>query len=223
MVFSYSPSSGTKLLKVEGESFRHLFLSRRSKSNERFLFRNLKDNFLYEYKAVSIGKKDALLELVGKEEDGSSDFVGCEIAWCVVDPKTVEKTLSSLNELGVKRLFFIYSSRSQKNFKIDTQRIERIVINSCCQCGRTDLMEIEVLESLDEFCALKKEFYVFDFGGERVGDIRNGLFLIGPEGGFSLEEKALLKREAKKVLSFASPTVLRSETAVLSAASLAIL
>jgi 16S rRNA (uracil1498-N3)-methyltransferase len=223
MIFSYDDKSGAELLKIEGENFRHLFLARRSSEGEKFLFRNLKDAFLYEYEAVLIGKKEATLKLIATLPDKKPEAKRCDIAWCVVDPKTIEKTLPMLNEIGVQNLYFIYAARSQKNFKIDMERINRIIINSCCQCGRSDLMKISIFKDFKDFCDAKKDFCVLDFGGESVSDADNNIFLIGPEGGFNEDEKSFLSKKAKKILSFNTPNVLRSETAVVAAASLLII
>jgi len=220
LVFSFDEESGAELLKIDGESFRHLFLSRRSAANEKFLFRNLKEPFLFEYEVVNIGKKDATLKLINSFADVPHKSGQCDIAWCVVDPKTIEKTLPMLNELGVSNLYFIYSARSQKNFKIDIERINRILINSCCQCGRSDIMNVAVFKSLKEFCDEKKEFFAFNFGGEPASGVKDGLFLVGPEGGFSDDEQKLLTTNAQKILSFNTKNILRSETAVVAAASL---
>lgn len=222
MVFSYDEKSGSELLKIEGESFRHLFLARRSKADKTFLFRNLRDGFLYEYEVQNVSKKDATLRLISNKKDESKHASANEIAWCVADPKTIEKTLPMLNEIGVSKLYFVYSDRSQKNFKLDMDRINRILINSCCQCGRSDLMDTYVYESLKDFCADKKEFFAFDFGGEPVSKVSDGIFLVGPEGGFSEDEKKFLSKNAKKILSFKTKNILRSETAVVLAASLAL-
>ncbi len=223
MVFSYDERSGAETLKIEGDTFRHLFLSRRSKEDEIFLFRNLFDGNLYEYEAQTVGKRDAVLVLKRQKNSANDEFVGCEIAWCVVDPKTIEKTLPMLNEAGVSKIYFIYSDRSQKNFKIDEERLRRILISSCCQCGRTSLIETFICKSLDEFCDMNIPFFAFDFGGDGIGNIRNGTFLVGPEGGFSERERELIKKRAQKVMSFAASNILKSETAVVAAASLALI
>ena len=128
-----------------------------------------------------------------------------------------------LNEAGVSKIYFIYSDRSQKNFKIDEERLARILISSCCQCGRASLMETAVCRSLDEFCDMNIPFFAFDFGGENIRDIRSGTFLIGPEGGFSERERELIKKSAQKIVSFTAPNIFRSETAAVAAASLALI
>ena len=221
MVFSYDEHSGAELLYLDGDLFRHIFLSRRAKLGDRFLFRNLKDPFVYEYEAESIDKKGAKLLLVSKTKDESDEKKErVSIAWCVVDPKIVEKTIPFLNELGVDDLYFIYSSRSQKNFKIDLERIERIAINSCSQCGRNLLMNIVIFESLERFCDDINDFCVLDFGGEAIQKEDKKIWLIGPEGGFSEREQEFLKHKNIKKISFKTKNILRSETAAVAAASL---
>ncbi|MDD3466748.1 MAG: 16S rRNA (uracil(1498)-N(3))-methyltransferase [Campylobacterales bacterium] len=223
MVFSYDEKSGADILKIEGDTFRHLFLARRSKDNESFLFCNLQEPALYEYKAINVSKKDATLELITKHEKPQKTKKTA-LGWCVVDPKTIEKTLPMLNEIGIDTLYFVYADRSQKNFKIDMPRLQKILINSCCQCGRMNLMSMEVFKNVREFVDKAGDFCVFDFGGALPSsDDKDALFLIGPEGGFSDGERELLKQKAKKILSFDTPNILRSETAVLSAASLGVI
>ena len=52
---------------------------------------------------------------------------------------------------------------------------------------------------------------------------KNKLFLIGPEGGFGNEERELFGQKSKKILSFSTKNILKSETAVLAAATFCIL
>jgi 16S rRNA (uracil1498-N3)-methyltransferase len=224
MVFSYCEQSGEPLIELEGENFRHIVSARRSKVGEEIRFRNLRDGFEYTYEISAIGKKSATATLLDKKYIETKDFSGAKIGWCIVDPKTIEKILPHLNELGVKELYFIYSARSQKNFKPDFERMEKILINSCCQCGRNDLIKMKVFGSLKEFMDETDDFSVFDFGGEALtAEDKNKLFLIGPEGGFGNEERELFGQKSKKILSFSTKNILKSETAVLAAATFCIL
>ena len=87
-----------------------------------------------------------------------------------------------------------------------------------------DIMRMEIFKNVREFVDKVGDFCVFDFGGALPsGDDKDSIFLIGPEGGFSDGERELLKQKAKKILSFNTPNILRSETAVLSAASLGVI
>jgi 16S rRNA (uracil1498-N3)-methyltransferase len=153
-------------------------------------------------------------------KEGASGVKNIVIAWCVVDPKTIEKTLPFLNELGVQKIEFIYSKRSQKSYQIRPERLDAIIIASCEQCGRTQKMEFEVFDSLTDWLKSKNEFFVLDFGGEALPkELQGGVYLIGPEGGFDDDEKTKLKACAKAVYSFDSGLVFRSETAAAAIAS----
>lgn len=224
MVFSYCEKSGERLIELEDEGFRHIISARRSRVGEQIVFRNLKDGFEYIYEITSIGKKSATVALVEKKAAKETKTAGAKIGWCVVDPKTIEKTLPHLNELGVEEIYFIYSARSQKNFKLDFERMEKILINSSCQCGRDDLIKMRVFKSLGEFAEEVDDFCVFDFGGEIPDkDDRNKIFLIGPEGGFCEEERGFFKEKSTKILSFKTENILKSETAVLAAAAFCVI
>ena len=120
-----------------------------------------------------------------------------------------------LNEMGVGKISFIYCDFSQKNFKLRLDRIKTILINSCQQCGRSDLMDIEILSSSQKFFEKYPEFIALDFNGENIECKNyNKPFLIGPEGGFSENEREYFK-EIVKLKSF----ILRSESAVSSVAA----
>ncbi len=73
------------------------------------------------------------------------------IGWCIIEPKVIEKTLPSINEMGVNSITFIYCKRSQKNFKLDLNRLKKILINSSQQCGRSSLMELNIIDNLEQF------------------------------------------------------------------------
>jgi len=68
-----------------------------------------------------------------------------------------------LNEIGVGKISFIYCKRSQKNFKPDIDRFMRILQSSSMQCGRTDIISLEIIDSLGEFVARYPECAVLDF------------------------------------------------------------
>jgi 16S rRNA (uracil1498-N3)-methyltransferase len=219
MRFIYCENAGENSLKIDGERYVHVFKARRASCEEAIFLRNLKDEYLYEYKILQINKKEALCELVKAAKTPSKATKDFQIAWCVIDPKIIEKTLPFLNEVGVKKLIFVYARFSQKNFKIDFDRLRRIVINSCEQCGRSDLMEFEIFNSLGEFLNNYEDIAVVDFSQTKFSQIRQKpkTWLIGCEGGFSAEEKKELQKFATAGLE--SENILRSESAVMAIAA----
>ncbi len=142
---------------------------------------------------------------------------GIHLAWAVVDPKTLEKTLPFLNELGVEKLSFVWTHRSQRNFAPNLARLEKIAINSSCQCGRTDLMRFEVFASLREFLSAYPNASYLDFGGkERLANPPMPL-LIGAEGGFAREDLEALRGQRSFCLDHT--LTLKSQTAIIAAAA----
>lgn len=214
MKFLYSKQAGEEQICLQNEQFLHL-KARRVKLGERIDVRNLKDGQNYIYEIVNLDRKSAELSLVFKHslEDEELKF---GLGWAIIDTKVIEKTLPSLNEIGVSKLIFFYSDFSQKNFKIDKDRLERILINSCEQCGRNSLMQIEIYKNLDEVLNSYKDIALVDFGGENFENYRQSeLLIIGPEGGFSQIER----EKTGKKYSLNSKNILRSQTAILSVAA----
>ncbi len=218
MQFIFDEKAGEKFLIVENETYKYLFKVRRHKLNENINFRNLIDKNIYKYKIVDINKKEAKLELKESSENEVISNRHLEIAWCMIEPKIIEKNLPYLNEIGVSKISFIYCERSQKNFKLNFERLKNILINSNIQCGRTNLMEFEVFNSLKEFISKRDNLFILDFCDNKIEknmDIKT--ILIGSEGGFSENEREKLNKFNK--VGFDTNLILRSETAVVSIAS----
>ncbi|GAX87695.1 16S rRNA (uracil1498-N3)-methyltransferase [Lebetimonas natsushimae] len=208
MQFLYIENPANQLI-LTGDEHKYLFKVRRIKKNELIKIRNLKDDYLYIYKIDEINKKNAFLTLVEKKHMPNKPEKFFHIAWCIIDTKNIEKILPSLNEIGVGKITFVYCDFSQRNFKLKIDRIKKILINSCQQCGRSDLMEIEILNSSKEFFEKYKNFSVLNFNGKKIdsADITQPV-LIGPEGGFSESEEEKFT-EIYKLEGF----ILRSESA----------
>jgi len=214
MKFLYSKEAKSEQIRLEGEAFLHL-KARRAKLGERIDVRNLTDEQNHIYEIVNLDKMGAELNLVFSHdvEARSSDLT---LAWAVVDPKTIEKTLPSLNEMGVGKIIFFYGEFSQKNFRLDFSRLERILISSCEQCGRNDLMKFEIYKSLDELVKFYPNVALIDFdGGNLDGYAGKEILAIGPEGGFSGSERETV---AKKY-GLKAKNILRSQTAILGIAA----
>ena len=59
MQFLYHEKAGEERIVIERESFVHLFKSRRKDAKEPLKVRNLRNDFLYFYEVVSIGRREA--------------------------------------------------------------------------------------------------------------------------------------------------------------------
>ncbi len=219
MIFLYNDEAGSERIKLRGEEHKYLAKVRRHQVGDIISLRNPNEiKTLYTYTIDTITSREIILLLESTEEKELKPKRFFHLGWCVIDPKTVEKTLPALNEIGVSRISFIYCERSQKNFKIDEKRLKRILRSSNQQCGRSDFMEFCFYKNLETFLAAHPNVKVFDFCQNYLGEKASlKEALIGCEGGFSQKEKELLATQ--EVFALDTPLVLRSETAALSVAS----
>ncbi|MDA7847962.1 16S rRNA (uracil(1498)-N(3))-methyltransferase [Sulfurospirillum sp.] len=213
MQFSYCEEAGDKSLTLHVKEFAHIFKVRRVTVGANLDFANLSDRKIYTYTINSINKKEANLSLTDIKEVKTTSTCNVHIGWCIVEPKIIEKHISMLNEMGVEKITFVYADFSQNGYKIDEKRLNRILINSCEQSGRANLMKIEVLNSVKEYLETYTQSAIIDFSENILSKEKKiGNFLVGPEGGFSKEERELFT--CKDVFGLKSPNILRSETAV---------
>ena len=218
MQFLYHERAKNATLTLDAKAYSHVLKVRRAKIGDRLFVRNMVDDILYEYAIVSINKKEANLDLIDEKHLKIEADKILHVGWCVVDPKIIEKTLPFLNELGVTTISFVYCEFSQQHFKIDLDRLKRILINSSQQCGRSHLMNIEVFDTLAAYVARYPECKIIDFSNNSLKNEADfTTFLIGCEGGFSSAERDLFPPE--KRVGLQSPMILRSETALLSLCS----
>ncbi|NOR57039.1 MAG: 16S rRNA (uracil(1498)-N(3))-methyltransferase [Sulfurimonas sp.] len=206
-------------LNIKGELHKYLVKVRRHSVGDELNFRNRDDiKILHKYKVVDVESRTLSLDLVSSKEDTTDAKKSLHIAWCVIDTKSIEKVLPSLNEIGVSKISFIYCDRSQKNIKLDFKRFERILEASMQQCGRSSYMEFDSYKSIKEFIREFEDVKVFDFCDKVLdADADFSRVLIGCEGGFSQDERELLKSQESFRLD--TPMVLRSESAVMAVAS----
>ncbi len=218
MQYLYHPEAGAETLTLEGESYRHLFKVRRARADTVLHLRNLKDDRLHSYRTVSLDRRRARLHRIESRELRIAPSRFLHLGWCLIDPKSIEKVLPSLNEIGVTKITFIRCVRSQRNFRLDLDRLRRILVHSSEQCGRSVLMELAEAESLDEFLKAENEAGLLDFSEQVLGCGETlKTLIIGPEGGYDDTERSLFSPE--RIYGFATATILRSESAACAAAA----
>ncbi len=219
LIYVFDENAGVEALTLKGELHKYLIKVRRHSLGDVLSFRNKESiEKLHKYEIVILEPKFATLKLISTEELEINPLKELHVAWCIIDSKSVEKVLASLCEIGVSRISFIGCDRSQKNFKIDFKRYERIVEASMQQSGRTSFMSFDIYKNISSFVQEFPDTKVFDFTENILQDSSNfKRVLIGCEGGFSANEKKLLK--SQEVFRLNSQMVLRSESAVIAVAS----
>lgn len=219
MIYVLEPRAGEERLLIKGELHKYLIKVRRHTLGDILGFRSKESiNMLHHYEIVALEPRVAELKRIKSEELEVKSSKNLHIAWCIIDSKSIEKVLASLCEIGVSRISFITCDRSQKNFKLDFKRFERIVEASMQQSGRTSIMEFDRYSSIESFISEFPQTKVFDFTEtilENTEDFRE--VLVGCEGGFSQKEKKFLQQQ--EVFRLNTPMILRSESALLAVSS----
>jgi len=223
MIYFFDVNAGEELLHLKGEIYKYLIKVRRHNVGDTLQVRSKEQvTILHTYKIKSIEPRILLLELLKSEENEVKSEKELHVGWCIIDTKSIEKVLPSLCEIGVARISFISCQRSQKNFKLDFKRLDRIVESSMQQSGRTSFMQFDTYKNIHSFIETYPDTKVFDFCDNILNESSDfQRVLIGCEGGFSQEEKELL--QSQEVFRLNSPMVLRSESAVLAVSSLILL
>ena len=218
MIYLLCEDASKPFIALRGDLHKYLVKVRRHEVGDTLSLRNKEDlKTLYTYEIQSIDARSLELKLLSSSNQEVESKKKLHIGWCVIDAKSIEKVLPALSEIGVSKISFIYCERSQKNFKLDLQRFERILEASVQQCGRTSFIGFDIFTSLELFIRTFPHAKVFDFCDTPLKDTANfETVLIGCEGGFSKKEKELLS--SQDVFRLGTPMVLRSETAVLAVA-----
>jgi len=219
MQYTYHKESGKEIITIEAELHKYLFKVRRHSIEDDLYFRNLKDKNIYRYKVQNIDRKKTTLMLISQEEKSIEPKKELHIGWCKIDPKSIEKVMASLNELGVSKITFINCEYSQGKYSINFEKLEKLLINSSQQSGRSSIIKLEECSSLKTFLEENPKSYMFNFSKNLIEDNKENIetIVIGCEGGFSANE--VTKFDQNKIVGIDSNLILRSETGVITLAS----
>ena len=217
MQYLYHKESGRESITLKDSDYKYIVRVRRHKKNEIIHLRNLADNILYSYIITDITKKEALLTFKESRYLEIKAERELHIGWCIIEPKNIERVLPILNEIGVSSISFIYCKRSQKSFRVDLKRLEKILLNSSQQSGRSSLMRLEIIDSLEEFLELYPKSNLLNFSNNYILSKDIESIVIGCEGGFTKDEISLFN--SKDIVGLNTPMVLKSESAVCTVAS----
>jgi 16S rRNA (uracil1498-N3)-methyltransferase len=219
LIYILDDEAGKSTFTIKGDLYKYLVKVRRHTLGDILNIRNKEDiKTLHTYEIISIDSRSLDVKICSSTVQETKSEKNLHIAWCIIDSKSIEKVLPSLNEIGVDRISFITCERSQNNFKLDFKRLERILEASMQQCGRTSFMRFDTYKSVETFIHEFPDTKVFDFCDKTLGEsVDFQTVLIGCEGGFSPKERLLLEKQ--EVFRLATPMVLRSESAVMAVAS----
>ena len=143
------------------------------------------------------------------------------LAFAPVKKGRVDWLVEKAVELGVARLLPVETQRTIVG-KLNLDRMRTHIIEAAEQCGRTALAQIDEPIKLDAFLknrdSARTLYFADETGGERaVATFARGpsLILTGPEGGFTPDEAAAIRRGTNVKAISLGPRILRAETAAL--------
>lgn len=186
---------------------------------ELLLFDGLSGEWLARVTELSKKRMSLTVERQTRESEIIPDVW---LAFAPVKRAQTDWLVEKATELGVARLVPVMTQRTIAE-RVRLDRLESITIEAAEQCGRTRVPQIaepmplrRFMEELDP----ARHFYFADEGGGEplATAYREGaaVFLIGPEGGFTEEERAFVRGEGACAISL-GPRILRAETAALAA------
>ncbi|MBA4034028.1 MAG: 16S rRNA (uracil(1498)-N(3))-methyltransferase [Bradyrhizobium sp.] len=135
-------------------------------------------------------------------------------------------------EMGASRLQPVLTRHTQVS-RVNGERMRANVIEAAEQCGILSLADVAEPVALDRYLGAREQTRLLVFCDEatEVADpllaLQQGLadtagidILIGPEGGFAEDERALLLRQPRTLRLSLGPRILRADTAGVAALAL---
>jgi 16S rRNA (uracil1498-N3)-methyltransferase len=226
-------------LTLRGDSFHHIIDVCRQGVGSKFELLT-PEGKAYFVELIEVRKKEALAQIKEQREIPPLPTPRLHLAISVPKIPTLESVLEKAVEMGVSSIqpffsdysfFKRTSSMPQKN-----DRWQKIIVGATQQCGRGELLKLHDPIHLNDFLIkedLKKDssLCLFCYEGDSTLSIRKYLqsipkepitdiwFIIGSEGGFSLEEIQKLQQFNIKPLTLGQQ-ILRVETACMTMMSI---
>ena len=143
------------------------------------------------------------------------------LAFAPVKRTQTDWLVEKATELGVAKLIPVITQRTIAE-RVKLERLGSIAIEAAEQCGRTRLPTIDVPVSLTQFLKQSDRpiYFADEGGGEPAAHAFKpgpAVILTGPEGGFTVEERAAIRAVSNAIPVSLGPRILRAETAALAA------
>jgi 16S rRNA (uracil1498-N3)-methyltransferase len=136
----------------------------------------------------------------------------------------IDWLVEKATELGVARLVPVLTRRTVVD-RLNLDRLRAHVVEAAEQCGRTALTELAEPRKLEAVLtgwpAGRALYFADEAGGEPLRPAPGpAAILIGPEGGFTDEERAAIRAVPQACPVGLGPRILRADTAALAAVAL---
>jgi 16S rRNA (uracil1498-N3)-methyltransferase len=217
-----APGIAVALDRAQGHYLSHVL---RLTSGGRVLVFNGRDG---EWAAVLAGGKRGVTLEIGARTRPQTVPSDLHYLFAPLKAARLDYMVQKAVEMGVSRLVPVLTRHGQVA-RINLDRMRANAVEAAEQCGILDLAEIAPPVDLPRWLAAREpgRFLVFCDEGADVANPaaalaavppRSGLaVLVGPEGGFAKEERAMLLQAPNVVRLSLGPRILRADTAAVAA------
>ncbi len=170
-----------------------------------------------------VGNREVLVDVLHRVEVplGRSPRLHLEVACALPRSARADWLLEHGTEAGVSTFRPLLTERTNRRNE-DRAHWNRVLIEACAQCDRAILPTVAETTTLAELCAAPRiaERYVATAAAVELSAAVSSecLLVVGPEGGFSEREVAMLVQSGFAPRSL-GPLTLRTETAVVAGAT----
>ena len=179
----------------------------------------------YEYftQIIEISKKEVAVKILEKNEDSYSLNINIDVAMGILKNDKMNLAIQKLTEIGVKSIIPLKTERvvvriNEKKEKWDT--VARETLKQCRGVKFTEILPVKKLTEID-YKKYDKIIFAYENSNESKSlseiikqEDKNILYIIGPEGGITLEEVEFLKNNGAIEISLGK-RILRAETAAI--------
>lgn len=219
------PLSVGQTLKLSATNHRHAIQVLRLKASETLIIFN-GEGGEYHAQLEEITKKHSAIKLQSYDDINRESPLYTTLALALIKPEKMDYALQKAVELGVSAIQPLITDRSIIRIKAaqlekKMNRWQGIIKGACEQSGRTRVPDIFEPLSLSNYLqqdSSSLRLTMLPTAKQTLQDINKPKqaieLVIGPEGGFTNSEEALLQKANTTSLSF-GPRILRAETAAL--------
>ena len=179
----------------------------------------------YFCKIEEIDEKHIKLKIIEKKEDKFSLNIKIDAGISILKGDKMDLTIQKLTELGINKIIPILANRCVVKLDKKKDRWDNISKEALKQCQGINPTIIDDIKKMNELEFEKydliivpyeseKNIYIKEILKNKDKEIKNILYIIGPEGGFENEEIELLKKREAKIISLGN-RILRAETAAI--------
>jgi len=176
-------------------------------------------------KVMEPGKRRTSLRIIGRLR-GRESVPDLWLLFAPIKRGRIDWLVEKATELGVARLVPVATRRSVVD-RLNLDRLRAHMIEAAEQCERTALPELVPLQPLDvllrDWPPDRPLLFADEGGGEPIAAVCTSApaaILIGPEGGFTDEERDAIRALGQARPVSLGPRILRADTAAVAAVSI---